>query len=247
MSSDKLRNLLEQMQKASRREELDEYAQEQEKPPRSAGSEGATQGENAHRAPTRSILEQSLNAYSAARRQEKRSFAALSLQNALAGAGKTSRADQVEKRADNQVAVEGNTVDVQGGSQEPDRAERPKSTPQIVDVAKTFLHETQPDQFTAEQMETIKQSLQMLLECIEDREMVSQALTSIMNNLQQTPELAKILKPEGIGLMVRALRQSFGVQVAKKSERAQKREAAQKDVNETLEILRKMNFGMASR
>ena len=103
-----------------------------------------------------------------------------------------------------------------------------------------FIHEEQPDKFEQEQVEKIKNALEILKNSLDDPDLVSEAIKNILTHLQEHPFLSDILAPEDLGMMVRGLRKSYGITIAKKKGKAKKKAANQADVDEVASMLSDM-------
>lgn len=95
-----------------------------------------------------------------------------------------------------------------------------------------FNHPTQPDAMPASIEEDLKRSLDIIKLQFEDRALVGQAIPHIMRSLQENPNLRALLAPEDIGLMVRGLRECYGVAVTVKVEKKAKKETVAKEKSE---------------
>lgn len=103
--------------------------------------------------------------------------------------------------------------------------------------AREFQAEDQPEGYEQIHVDELKTSLDILVNSIDNKEMVGDALKKIMLDLKRYPFLVNIMHPEDCNLMVRAVRESYGVTLAKKQGRSAKRKATSKEVEDTLDIL----------
>lgn len=103
--------------------------------------------------------------------------------------------------------------------------------------AKEFQSPDQPDEYNDEHVRELKQALSILEQSIDNKELVADALKNIMVNIKQHVFLKDILLPEDCQLMVRGLRESYGVTIAKKQKKKGKRETTAKDVEAVMEQL----------
>lgn len=110
-------------------------------------------------------------------------------------------------------------------------------------VVNKFDHITQVDSLTQEQVESFKANLEVLAETVDDREMVGMALKSLVSSLRENPIFAEILHPEDFGLMVRALRNSYGVAITKKTEKKETKSKKAAEVALAVEELAGLDFG----
>ncbi len=114
-----------------------------------------------------------------------------------------------------------------------------KSTPDFSEDAasKEFQSPDQPDDFDENEVTTLKEKLDILVENMSNKELVQSALKTILLQLERHTFLYDILKPEDCGLMVRALRASYGVTVTVKRQKKEKRGQTQKDVKDVMDEL----------
>lgn len=103
--------------------------------------------------------------------------------------------------------------------------------------AKEFQSPDQPDEYNDEHVRELKQALSILEQSIDNKELVADALKNIMVNIKQHVFLKDILLPEDCQLMVRGLRESYGVTIAKKQKKRGKRDTNAKDVEAVMEQL----------
>jgi len=110
--------------------------------------------------------------------------------------------------------------------------------------AKQFQAEDQPEGYEQKQIDELKSSLDILVNSMDNKELVGDALKKIMLDLKRYPFLVNIMHPEDCNLMVRAVRESYGVTLAKKQDRSDKRKATSKEVEDTLELLGDMEINL---
>jgi len=103
--------------------------------------------------------------------------------------------------------------------------------------AKEFQAPDQPDRYNEEIVGKLKDSLDILINSIDNKDLVGDALKQIMLNLKRYPFLIDVMHPEDCNLMVRAVRESYGVTLAKKQTRSTKRATTSKEVEDVLDIL----------
>ncbi len=103
--------------------------------------------------------------------------------------------------------------------------------------AKEFQSEDQPDGYEASAVEELKQSISILQDGFENKELISEALKNIMLLLRRHEFLKDMLLPEDCGAMVRALRESYGRVITVKNTRSNKKIAVQKDVTDVMSEL----------
>ena len=103
------------------------------------------------------------------------------------------------------------------------------------DAAKEFQSADQPDKFNAAHVEALKTSISVLYNSIDNKELVTNALSHIMSHLKKHPFLVDIMLPEDCQMMVRGLQASYGVTIAKKQTKRKKRDAGRQDVDAVLD------------
>lgn len=103
--------------------------------------------------------------------------------------------------------------------------------------SKEFQSEDQPDAFDQELVDKLKESLDILVNSMDNKELIGDALKQIMLSTKKHPFLADIMHPEDCQMMVRGLQESYGVTLAKKQVRGQKRAASSKDVEDIVDML----------
>lgn len=105
------------------------------------------------------------------------------------------------------------------------------------EAAKDFQSADQPDTYNDKHVEEFKQALDILKNSIDNKELIADALKHIMVNLKRHVFLQDILLPEDCQLMVRGLRESYGVTIAKKQTKRTKKETNSQDVDAVLDQL----------
>lgn len=105
------------------------------------------------------------------------------------------------------------------------------------EAAKDFQSADQPEDYTDKHVEELKQALEILTNSIDNKELVADALKNIMINVKRHVFLQDILLPEDCQLMVRSLRESYGVTIAKKQTKKKKKDTNAADVDEVLDQL----------
>ena len=81
----------------------------------------------------------------------------------------------------------------------------------------------QPDDMEIDAVEAFKRAIADLADQVEVNGLIAEACRTVMRMLVEDPELEKIMENEDIGLMVRALRQSYGTKIARKTEKREKK------------------------
>ncbi len=110
--------------------------------------------------------------------------------------------------------------------------------------AREFQAEDQPDGYEEEHVNALKDSLDILVNSMDNKELVADALKKIMLDLKRYPFLVNILHPEDCNLMVRAVRESYGTTLAKKQVRQGKRQATSKEVDDVMDMLGDMEISI---
>jgi len=103
--------------------------------------------------------------------------------------------------------------------------------------AAEFNSPDQPDMLEPQAILELQQCMALLVASFEHKELVSDAIRSVLIHVKKYPFLKDILLPEDCQLMVRALRESYGVAIVSKTVRAKKVSANQKDVTEVEDVL----------
>ncbi len=137
-------------------------------------------------------------------------------------------------------------------SQEPEDTTSPDTTMQGISGdflsekqrAREFQSADQPDEYNKETVDKLKSSLDVLTNSIDNKELVGDALKKIIIDIKRHPFLADILHPEDCQLMVRALRENYGITIVKKQTRSAKKEATSKDVDEVMDMLGDMEISI---
>lgn len=96
-----------------------------------------------------------------------------------------------------------------------------------LEAAKQFSHDEQPEGYTQEEVEHVRNAFKLLEANMDNKEALASCVRTVVSTLQANPNTREILRPEDLGLMVRGLRQSAGILASKKQARATK-----KNVNE---------------
>ena len=100
--------------------------------------------------------------------------------------------------------------------------------------AEEFHSDDQPDNFNEQITTELKNSVEILKESFENRELVSEALKNIMLLLRKHDFLKDMLLPEDCGAMVKALRLSYGKVITIKNTRTAKAAKIKKDVADVM-------------
>jgi len=103
--------------------------------------------------------------------------------------------------------------------------------------AAEFNSPEQSDTINPEAIIELKQCMEILVSSFGQKELVSNAIRAVLIHVKKYPFLKDILLPEDCQLMVRALRESYGVAIVSKTTRAKKTSANQQDVTEAEDLL----------
>lgn len=109
---------------------------------------------------------------------------------------------------------------------------------------KSFIFDDQAESYPSEVLAEIEQAVLTLTNSIDNKELVGNAVASIVSKIAQHDFLKDILAPEVLGLMVRGLRESYGVAVAKKSKASAKRAATSAGLEKTKSLLSGLSFDL---
>src|SRR5258708_4410470 len=88
------------------------------------------------------------------------------------------------------------------------------SSPSTSALAAEFHNPGQPEVFSEKEAHAFRESVDLLIANIENKEIVGQCIRHIMQTLQTNPQFKSILQPKDLGLMVRAIRVSYGTAIA---------------------------------
>ena len=104
----------------------------------------------------------------------------------------------------------------------------------------TFVE--QPDAFAPEVVDQMQAQFEMLRQSLDHPEVVSEAVANILKFMQAHDGLAKLVEPEECGLMVRALRVSYGTTITKKVNNKEKKQKTIAKVDEIVDAMDGMQF-----
>ena len=102
----------------------------------------------------------------------------------------------------------------------------------IMPTADEFNDDSQIDAFTEEKVAQMRKGLIFLADQIDNKQEVGEILKNLMMMMHNTPELAEIMQPKDIGLMVRALQENYGRVIVKKNKRSEKRKKNEESLKE---------------
>lgn len=109
-------------------------------------------------------------------------------------------------------------------------------------LATDFTFDSQPDEFEPQTIEDLQKAFDILANNFDNKDLISDSLANILTTIRNTPHAANILKPEHFGLMIRGLRESYGVAINKKETKQKKRAASAKEVEEISGIMKDMGL-----
>lgn len=104
-------------------------------------------------------------------------------------------------------------------------------------TAAEFNHPSQKAAIPSKDVESFKESIAVLHGSFENKELISAAIANVLGSLKANPNLREILAYEDVGMMVRALRESYGVAVNTKAAKATKTKKASAEQSEIMEML----------
>lgn len=112
-------------------------------------------------------------------------------------------------------------------------------------TAEQFTHPEQPEKFSEEQVQAFKDAISFMHSSLPHKEESPQAMRIVLHMLEEEPLLNDLLLPEDCGAMVRVLKTSFGVEIAKKQTRSAKQQKSTETQNELEDMLNSLgaDFG----
>jgi len=100
----------------------------------------------------------------------------------------------------------------------------------------------QVDGIDKDAIKTLKENMDILIQSITHKELVTSAIRIVLIHLKKYPFLKDILLPEDCQIMVRALRESYGSTITKKNQRRDKKDASSAEVDAVVESLSDLDF-----
>ena len=137
-----------------------------------------------------------------------------------------------DQEATNPAVVKGGAVDVTT----PMVNASPTAPPITADQ---YFYKEQVGEYDADIIAKVSENLDILAEMLGDKAIIGQAIYNVCQSMQHHDFMAGLLAPPSYQLMSRGLRNSYGVQIAKKTERVSKKKAAQETVDDAWAILQK--------
>lgn len=112
--------------------------------------------------------------------------------------------------------------------------------------AEEFTHESQPVEYTQEQMDNLQLALVNLQNSFGGKkEQIGDAIRMVGVQLAEHPALCGIMRPEDWGLFVSGLREGYGVAIAKRGERrgkAKERTEAEQKASDIIDNIEGFDF-----
>lgn len=105
-----------------------------------------------------------------------------------------------------------------------------------------FAHAAQVEKFDSSSVETLRASLEVLQNNINDKEIVGDAVYNLMINLQKDEKFRDQLSDADLGLMVAGMRAAYGVTVQRKQNNKKKRTSASTQAAEVASMLDGLTF-----
>ena len=129
--------------------------------------------------------------------------------------------------------------------EEPEPTMEIKAPPSVEEIASQqidlsdseFNNSTQPDGYTEEEATDFRNLFDYLAQHITDPMVVGNATKEIISKLRNNLFLREILREEDIGMMVRGLREAYGVEINKKTAKRAKNTKAEEDAAMMMELL----------
>lgn len=112
-----------------------------------------------------------------------------------------------------------------------------------IDETTTEKHKSQPDEYADEDVQLFKKQIETLTENLDNKDMVGTVLKSLMLHMKQKPHIGQYVLPEDIGIMVKALRNSYGSVIMKKDARSEKKKKADMEVQEVADLMGDIDMG----
>lgn len=103
--------------------------------------------------------------------------------------------------------------------------------------ADEFVYEGQPEAFSDPAMQEIKDALEVLKNSFDEPNILATAMSNCISVLQRHPDMQDNLGPEDVGLLVRALRNSYSSVSTTKMTRKEKRMRNAAEVEEASDAL----------
>lgn len=157
--------------------------------------------------------------------------------------GNSSSAKVAEKDGEEETKVDDKGTDGSGASvplsSQRSLSAEASSSPSLSDLN----HESQPDKLQKETVIKFRTALDLLADNVEDKEIVGDCVRNVLGMLKEHEFLEKILKPEDCGMMIRGLREGYGVVIQKKQTKQRKKTASAAEVDKVLEDLADLDIG----
>lgn len=144
-----------------------------------------------------------------------------------------------DKLASAKTAIEQKAATVKS---EPEIITPVPQIPKTTEELNSFVFNDQPDTLPADDVEKFLNNFEILKKNIDHPELVSQSFRDILIRMKERPDLVDNMAPENFGIMVRALRVSYGVQITKKSAAKNTRSKQKEAVAQTIDDLKAIGF-----
>lgn len=109
------------------------------------------------------------------------------------------------------------------------------SSPSLTDIELTGInHDSQPEKFNEKTVAQFKAAVKTVHEHVDDKGLIGDAIKNVLSMLEEHDFLKKIVQPQDIGMMVRGLRENYGVVIQKKQTRTTKRRAGAEEVEKIM-------------
>lgn len=106
-----------------------------------------------------------------------------------------------------------------------------------LDAPEEFSHESQPDKLTEQEIKEFRETIEVLENNLDHKDLIGNAITNILKKLKAREQYRTLLLPEDCGLMVKALRESYGVAITIKKTKTASRGKKQQEVDNIVDDL----------
>ncbi len=100
-----------------------------------------------------------------------------------------------------------------------------------------FVHPEQPSSLSEKQVRAFKDAIAFMHSSLPHKEESPQAMRIVLRMIEEEPFLNELMLPEDCGAMVKVLKTSFGVEIAKKQTRSAKTKKSEETQSELMEAL----------
>lgn len=112
-------------------------------------------------------------------------------------------------------------------------------------TADEYRHETQPETFDQDVIDEVKASLEIIDDSLTegiDKTLINDAMSNVLKHMLDHPFLEDVISDEDCGLMVRALKETFGTLIAKKTAAKGKRAASAAEKQSALDDMTELGI-----